>query len=207
MVIAFIKQSDKLQQLTEVLLPLGDVGYSDKISSSGGQLMKKQQGFTLIELVVVIIILGILAVTAAPKFINLSSDAYKAQLKGAEAAMKGAVTLFKSASEIRNAGSNRVVYEDIRGELGQPWAASSNGTSPSTGYSTPPEIFKAASMDVNDWRYRIFVSSTYQVVAAPAAKLTSAQPTQAEVIATNCYIHYIWQSSGTPSISVVDSGC
>ncbi|MBM7073074.1 prepilin-type N-terminal cleavage/methylation domain-containing protein [Shewanella sp. 202IG2-18] len=42
--------------------------------------MQKQQGFTLIELVVVIIILGILAVTAAPKFINLQSDARKSAL-------------------------------------------------------------------------------------------------------------------------------
>ncbi len=33
--------------------------------------MSKQKGFTLIELVVVIVILGILAVTAAPKFMNL----------------------------------------------------------------------------------------------------------------------------------------
>ncbi|MBT1444719.1 type II secretion system GspH family protein [Shewanella sp. JM162201] len=170
-------------------------------------MKKTQRGFTLIELVVVIIILGILAVTAAPKFINLSSDAYKAQLKGAEAAMKGAVTLFKSASEIRSAGTNRVVYEGIRGELGQPWAASSNGTSPSAAYTNPPEIFKAASMDVNDWRYRIFATGTYQVVAAPAGKLDVAQPSQAQVQATNCYIHYIWQSSGTPSITVVDSGC
>ncbi|WP_219592386.1 prepilin-type N-terminal cleavage/methylation domain-containing protein, partial [Aeromonas salmonicida] len=37
--------------------------------------MKKQAGFTLIELVIVIIILGILAVTAAPKFLNLQGDA------------------------------------------------------------------------------------------------------------------------------------
>ena len=35
----------------------------------------RQQGFTLIELIVVIVILGILAVTAAPKFMNLTSDA------------------------------------------------------------------------------------------------------------------------------------
>ena len=34
-----------------------------------------RSGFTLIELIVVIVILGILAVTAAPKFMNLSSDA------------------------------------------------------------------------------------------------------------------------------------
>ena len=35
--------------------------------------MNRQQGFTLIELIVVIVILGILAVTAAPKFMNLTS--------------------------------------------------------------------------------------------------------------------------------------
>ena len=35
----------------------------------------KQQGFTLIELVVIIVILGVLAATAASKFINVNSDA------------------------------------------------------------------------------------------------------------------------------------
>ncbi|MCP4320260.1 MAG: prepilin-type N-terminal cleavage/methylation domain-containing protein, partial [Alteromonadales bacterium] len=38
-------------------------------------LSKNNRGFTLIELVVVIVILGILAVTAAPKFIDLTSNA------------------------------------------------------------------------------------------------------------------------------------
>lgn len=167
-----------------------------------------QKGFTLIELVVVIIILGILAVTAAPKFLDLGSDAYKAQLAGTLGSMKSAVGLFKAASEIRGAGDTRVVYDGIRGELNQPWAASSNGTSPSTGYATPPEIFKAAGLDTNDWRYRIYIAAgTYQVVAAPAGKLDIAQPTQAQVEATDCYIHYAWQTSGTPIIESVDSGC
>ncbi|WP_305373841.1 type II secretion system protein [Photobacterium leiognathi] len=52
--------------------------------------MKKQQGFTLIELVVVIVILGILAVTAAPKFMNLQGDARHASLQGLKGAIQGA---------------------------------------------------------------------------------------------------------------------
>ena len=52
--------------------------------------IQKQNGFTLIELVVVIIILGILAVTAAPKFINLQTDARQSALQGVKGAIQGA---------------------------------------------------------------------------------------------------------------------
>ncbi|SHI05589.1 prepilin-type N-terminal cleavage/methylation domain-containing protein [Ferrimonas marina] len=63
--------------------------------------MKKQQGgFTLIELVVVIVILGILSVYAAPKFINIQSDARIATLRGAEGAIKGANALVYSKAAI-----------------------------------------------------------------------------------------------------------
>ncbi|QDE33062.1 type II secretion system protein [Shewanella polaris] len=58
--------------------------------------MNKQRGFTLIELVVVIIILGILAVVAAPKFINLKSDALIANLNGLQGVLKSANTLVYS---------------------------------------------------------------------------------------------------------------
>jgi MSHA pilin protein MshA len=44
--------------------------------------MNKQQGFTLIELVMVIVILGILAATAIPKFTNLQDDARSAAVDG-----------------------------------------------------------------------------------------------------------------------------
>ncbi|WP_162809858.1 type II secretion system protein, partial [Vibrio cholerae] len=52
--------------------------------------MKRQGGFTLIELVVVIVILGILAVTAAPRFLNLQGDAREASLQGLKGAIDGA---------------------------------------------------------------------------------------------------------------------
>jgi MSHA pilin protein MshA len=62
--------------------------------------IQKQKGFTLIELVVVIIILGILAVTAAPKFINLQSDARASALQGVRAAIQGANSLVYSKAAI-----------------------------------------------------------------------------------------------------------
>ncbi len=54
---------------------------------------RTQQGFTLIELVIVIIVLGILAAVAAPKFFNLRSDAAEAAVKATAASMSSAFAL------------------------------------------------------------------------------------------------------------------
>jgi len=56
-------------------------------------MVKQQKGFTIIELVVVIVILGILAAVAFPKFQDLSGDARSAVVSGAAAALKSAAVI------------------------------------------------------------------------------------------------------------------
>ncbi|WP_070989583.1 prepilin-type N-terminal cleavage/methylation domain-containing protein [Halofilum ochraceum] len=56
-------------------------------------MMNKQQGFTLIELVAVIVILGALAVVALPRFINLQDEANEAALEGVAGAAGSAMAV------------------------------------------------------------------------------------------------------------------
>jgi MSHA pilin protein MshA len=55
--------------------------------------MNNQKGFTLIELVVVIVILGILAAVAVPKFVDMQGEAKKGVLEGVRGSWKSAVMM------------------------------------------------------------------------------------------------------------------
>ncbi|MBL4712661.1 MAG: type II secretion system protein [Gammaproteobacteria bacterium] len=72
--------------------------------------MNKANGFTLIELVVVIVILGILAVTALPKFIDISTDAHIATLKSFAGT-------FKSTSQMVHL--KQVIENDVSGDASE----------------------------------------------------------------------------------------
>jgi len=64
--------------------------------------LQKQAGFTLIELVVVIVILGILAATAAPKFIDLTGDAKKSVIEGMQGSVNSAMNMVHAKAIVSN---------------------------------------------------------------------------------------------------------
>lgn len=79
--------------------------------------MKRAAGFTLIELVIVIVILGILGAVAAPRFFNLQGDAYGANLNSMRSNIQSAMTMANAKALIEGkvgVGENDEAITGIR---------------------------------------------------------------------------------------------
>ena len=83
--------------------------------------MYRQKGFTLIELVVVIVILGLLAATALPKFIDLTSNAREASVQGVAGGLRSAAALAKAYVLVNGSGGGSITMD------GTPVAVNASG--------------------------------------------------------------------------------
>ncbi len=75
------------------------------------RINRNEQGFSLIELVIVIVILGLLAATAIPRFLNVTEDAEDASLDGVSGGLATAIGFVRAQWEVDGRKNSSVVLD------------------------------------------------------------------------------------------------
>ncbi len=165
----------------------------------------QQRGFSLIELIIVIVILGILAVTAAPRFIDFQSDARASTLEGLRGALLGGTQLVYAKSAIGGGQSSASTTVSINNktvttQYGYPDADTMTF---STGTAATDNTI-AGWTDISDADWDIVVTTAGSGTTAGVATIYPEGTTNAA-----CAVTYteVVAAGGSPSVVVTSSGC
>ena len=154
--------------------------------------MKKQNGFTLIELVVVIAILGILAAIALPKFVNMTSEARIAKMKGAVGAVNsGAALIHAKWLAMGSPSSGTLTYEG---------GSIAIATELTNGYPTAAKIAEVAGIGDG---YNTATAGTIADADKTTCHFTYAPPASAGAAPTITTV----DPASTPTWGLTDSFC
>ncbi len=147
-------------------------------------MKRKHSGFTLIELVIVIVILGILAAAALPRFTDLSTDARVAAINGLAGGIRSASAIAKSTQLAKSYSTGQTVTLD------------GTAITMSAGYPTAAAI-SAALTDFSG-----FTAAAVSGASPPATEFRLGS-------LTDCRARYIEAAAANTAatVSVVTTGC